>query len=707
MTSPASADTAQRLPDLRQDVRLFRGPGSTHHQTWLLYDPVRHRYFQISNEAYSLLALWRRESIDDFAAQASRALEREVPIAEIQELATFIVSANLTTDPPGSDPRAYARQELGAHRALIWRVIHNYLFFKIPIVRPERFLEKTLPLVAPLYTRSTAAAIMLISLIGLYFTSRQWDQFAVTFLDFVSLEGAVVYGLSLIAIKTLHELGHAYTATRLGVRVNTMGIAFMVLMPILYTDVTDAWRVRERRHKLAIDAAGIIVEIAIAGLSLFLWAFLPDGPMRSAAFAAATTSLALGLLVNLNPLMRFDGYHILADAWNFPNLDSRSRSMAVWWLRNALFGLGDPPPEKFPGRQRRALIFYAIAAWLYRQALFLGIALAVYHMFFKVLGVVLFLVEIIWFILLPAMREIREWWKMRSRIIQTRRTMITISIAGLVALLLFIPWSGTIALQAVLIAPSETVIFAPRPAQVKAAHLHNGASIKKGTLLLELASPDLNRQLAQAQLETKLTRLRLERIVGDEADRSRRTVLERELLRNLSRISALEAEIRRLTVRAPFDGLLRDVDPDLQPGEWLDATSPIARVVAIGSPVGTGYLDEGQIWRIRAGAPAVFVPEDTLMASISGHVTDRAMTGSHSIDIAYLASVYGGAVPSDKAPDGEIRPRSGKHVIRVAFDAPPISRVSRGTLRLVGEKESFASMLWRQVLKVLVRESTA
>ena len=138
--------------------------------------------------------------------------------------------------------------------------------------------------------------------------------------------------------------------------------------------------------------------------------FLPDGPLRTGVFVLATTSLIMGLLLNLNPFMRFDGYHILSDAVGVPNLQTRAMAVGRWLLREILFGVGAPCPEPGPRSAVLAFAFYAWAIWIYRLVLFLGIALLVYHFAFKALGIVLFLIEIVWFILCPSSRNGRRWW---------------------------------------------------------------------------------------------------------------------------------------------------------------------------------------------------------------------------------------------------------------------------------------------------------
>ncbi|MFV0296992.1 MAG: HlyD family efflux transporter periplasmic adaptor subunit [Hyphomicrobiaceae bacterium] len=705
LPAPSSPQTPP-LPELRQDLQLYRALGSQGKQSWLIYDPIRHRYFHISQRAFRLMSIWRPEPAPAFMAYASEVMGSPVTLDEITELATFIFSSSLSLNPPGGDAASYAKQEKATNPSLFWKILHNYLFFRIPLVRPEKFLEAALPLVSVFFTFGALYAIAAISLAGLYFASRQWEQFLATFLDFLSLEGALAYGVTLFFIKILHELGHAYTATRLGVRVNTMGVAFIVMMPVLYTDVTDSWRLRRRREKLAIDAAGMIVELSLAGMALLLWAFLPDGPVRSAAYLTAAVSLFMGLAINLNPLMRFDGYYLLADALNIPNLLGRSTRMGRWFLRERLFRLRRPPPERASRRKKLFLVCYAGAMFVYRQFLFIGIALAVYHMAFKALGVILFMVEIGWFVILPILRELKEWWHMKGRILSTRRTRITAALLAIALMLFFLPWRSSITMQAVVVSEPEFVFFTPRPARIQKLDLEDGAAIRKGSVLMILDSAELDHEVRQAQLETEQTRRVLDRIAGDKVALAELPILKERLARNEEKLAGLERERQRLVIRAPFDGLLRDVDVDLRVGNWLDDRSAIARLVAASPPMARGYIDEDQYWRISPGDAATFIPEDFMLPKLQGKVGEIARVGSDVIELPYLASVYGGNIPTDQSPDGRIIPRKGWHLIRVTLQGERVRRVMRGTLHISGLRESMASATWRQILRVLVRESS-
>lgn len=706
MTIAAKSAPPPPLPDIRQELKLLRGPSGQLGSTWLIYDPVRHRYFQVSREAIDLLELWQAEPVDAFATRCSAALDRDVKISDVISLTDFLVANNLVLLPPHGDARAFAHQKSGSRRALISRLIPNYLFFKVPLFRPQRFLEATTPIVAPLFTRATAVALFLVWISGLYFASRQWDLFASTFLDFLNFEGAVVYALSLLIVKVLHELGHAYAATRAGVRVNTMGIAFMVMTPILYTDVTDAWSLRNRRDKLAIDAAGIVVELGLAGIALLAWAFLPNGSLRSAAFVTTTTSLIAGLAINLNPLMRFDGYFLLADAWQMPNLQKRSNVLATWWLREKLFAPGHRIPELVGSKKRRMLIAYAIASWIYRVMIFFGIALLVYHMFFKVIGVILFAIEIIWFIAMPIASEIREWWNMRTDIAKSRRWLLSATVSTLGIAAIVIPWNGTVRIQGVIMADLDSIVFAPRPARIVSIDVQDGQHIEAGRQIATLSVPDLNHEVRKTSKKIELIQSRLDRIAGDEVDRAARIVLQGELERHRADLIGLHKEKTRLVVRTPHAGIVRDLDRDLKPDEWLSDAAPLARVVTNRAAIARGYVSEDDVWRLQEGTLVTFIPEEPFGERRTGRLVEVVRSGIRVVDLPYLSTVYGGAVPSDRS-EQDIRPRSGHHAVRIDIDGASVDRVIRGTLHLDAKPESIAAAMWRRILQVLVRESSA
>src|SRR3569832_322813 len=180
-----------------------------------------------------------------------------------------------------------------------------------------------------------------------------------------SWQGLLSYALALICIKFLLELGHAYTAKRYGGRVPTMGVAFLVLFPVAYTDVNEVWKLPEKRQRIAVSGAGIITELVIAAWATLAWTLLPDGSFKNAAFLLATTTWVSTIMINGSPFMRFDGYFLLSDWLNMPNLHARTFALARWRLREWLFGLGEPKPEVIGIRRERGIILYGWITWTY------------------------------------------------------------------------------------------------------------------------------------------------------------------------------------------------------------------------------------------------------------------------------------------------------------------------------------------------------
>ncbi len=694
------------LPTLRQDLRLRKGPSTGGGaQTWLIYDPVRHRYFSVTSKVYELLSLWTENGAEGLLKWIAESDNPDEKQQLLKNLIFFMQSNNLTDGPPEGDYRAYAKQVEAGEKSNFQQALHGYMFFRLPLFRPQRFLEQTQHLVAPFFSNSFVALLCFMGVIGLYFVSRQWDEFVSTFMHFFSLDGFLIYGASLIFVKTLHELGHAYMAVRQGARVNTMGVAFLVMLPVLYTDVSDSWRLRSKKQKLLIDGAGILVELSIAMVATFLWVFLPEGALKSAAFVLATTSWIMSLAINLNPFMRFDGYYLLADSWGIANLQARSFAFGTWWMREVLFGLKLPPPEPLKKVTQYLLIFYAIGVWLYRFFLFLGLALLVYHMFFKVLGVILFVIEIIWFIVRPILKEIGTWWEMRETISSKRRALITACVASFVVLLSLMPVNTTVRMPALMLAGEEARVFAPFPAYVKDVYAKNGVQVQKGDPLVTLHAPQLEHELAQAERKIALLKARKARHAGDLDELQNLVVLEQELAASEERAAGLRREQERLVVRAPTNGVIRDLNSFVHSGRWVDAKTELALVVSASRIKAKAFVEEEDLWRVKNGSEGLFISDDPQQAAKKVRLEEVSYSGTQSLDIPYLASTYGGPIAVEQDGEKKPRPVDGTYLVMFSADEASLQKATRGVIHVGAEAESFASAIWRQVMRVLIREA--
>jgi len=239
----------------------------------------------------------------------------------------------------------------------------------------------------------------------------------------------------------------------------------------------------------------------LAVFATLLWTVLPDGSVRSGVYMLASTAWILTLAVNLNPFMRFDGYYLLSDYLDVANLQDRSFALARWRLRESLFNFQFPPPEIFSKQRHWLLITYAYGTWIYRLLLFAGIAWAVYHFFFKALGLFLFAVEIGWFIVRPITKEMLVWRELLKQSETPLRPRLAWLIPVAMLALLFIPWQTRLLVSGLLSAETEFTLYSPESAQVQSLRVKEGDSVEANQILIKLASPDLDFRIASTSLD--------------------------------------------------------------------------------------------------------------------------------------------------------------------------------------------------------------
>ena len=541
------------LPELRSDIRLMPGPTAADGSpSWTLHDPARGRYFRINWTAFHILSYWPATTAQALIEKIHNETTCRLNVAEVITFIKFLYSNNLTQTAGNADFLAYYQQYRATRPAWYLRILHNYLFFRIPLVRPDHFLRSTLPLLRWCFTRQTLYSLSLLALLGAYLVSRQWDVFLGSFLHFFNWQGAVCYALAITLAKTLHELGHAYTAVYYGCKVPTMGVAFMALLPIPYTDVTDAWRLNSRRQRVAVGGGGIVVELALAILATLAWSFIPDGALRSAVFVLASSSWLMTISINSSPFMRFDGYFMLSDAWGIDNLQARAFALARWRLRRLLFATPENKPESLPKLTEQKLVVYAWITWVYRLLLFFGIALMVYHFCFKLLGIVLFGVEIVFFIARPIVQEIRVWRTIERRPLPLLRKCCLAGLPLLLAFLVLFPWQHTLRIPALLESEQHQTFYAVEPAQLKEIAVQPGARVALDQVLFKLESPKLEDDISLSTKRRELYRLRMERAATDSEAAADRQVSIEQYATESTRLAGLSKQRERLTIRAPF-----------------------------------------------------------------------------------------------------------------------------------------------------------
>ncbi len=695
------------LPALRADLQLSAGaPGLDGAPQWTLADPLRGKYFKLGVPAMRLLRHWVLGDPQRVLNAANADPGMPLTGQDVEELLRFLRGHDLVSAVDEEQRASYA-PKAAAQRQGIWtQILHKYLFFRIPLWRPDAFLNRTWPWLERNGRNLLRYGLPSVLLLGLFLVMRDWARFLATFPHLLSLGGMAAFAIALGFAKLCHEFGHAYMAKRAGCRVPSMGVAFMVLLPMLYTDVSDAWRVQDRRTRLLIGAGGVLAELILACIALLAWSLLPDGAGRTAAFMLASATWITTLAINVNPLMRFDGYFLLSDLWGVDNLQGRGFALGRWHLREKLFGYGEPMPEHWSPTLRRRLLCWSYASWIWRAALFFGIALAVYHLFFKVLGIFLMLVELVWFIGLPVWREWQHWWQHRDKA-QPRKVLFLGAGLALLLAVLVLPWRSGVEVPAMLEASRFSALHAPAAAQVHQVLVADGQRVEANQVLVTLASPDLDARMAICRREIEILQLQLRRQSGRSETAADSGILEQRLAEAVAEYRGLAAQRERLVLRAPHAGTVRDLANNLTSGRWVSTELPLAQVAEGGLRL-RGYLAEADLWRVAPGTAGHFVADDVLRDSLPVTLDSVDANGVAYIDQEALVSDHHGPIAIRRDEEKRAQPLQAQYGAQFVLEngAPEqLSHPLRGLVVLDGKRESLLSAAWRRMAAIGVRES--
>ncbi len=695
------------IPPLRSDLELVPAPTAADGSPqYTLYDPVSETYHRFGWAEGQVLAGWRAGMTAAELASSVRA--RSTLAVTEEDVAGFVAlveAHGFTTPwPTRSGTRLAAEAERRRIGPFAW-LVHHYIYIRIPLVSPDRFLDRTLPL-----ARALAGAPMLLvylsaALLGAWLLAARWEDYLHTFPSFLTPAGAMAYGLTIVGVKTIHEFSHAYVAKSRGVRVRTMGLVLIVFWPIPYTDVTDAWRLPDRTGRFAIGIAGVAAELVLAGIALLGWALSPPGLARSVFFLVSSVTLVSTLVANLNPGMRFDGYYVLSDLWGIENLQSRAFALTRWALRKAFLGLDLPAPEEVGARRLAGLMVYTAYAWANRLVVYFAIALVVYHAFTKALGILLFTVEVGFFILRPLVQEVFVLARIRRAIRPRVRLAATVLVLAAGLGWLALPAPRTVRVPAVTESIAVQTVYAPANGFLEGGGFRPGDRVEAGRVLFEIRSPDLDASLEVLARRIAGLEARERIALAREASRAALPEIQEALAK--ARAETREAEERRAqsVVRAAFAGTVVEWDPERREGQAVGRDAVLGRIADPDRVRLVAYASEEDLPSMGPGRAVRFHPSSggpTLGAIVEAVRPSRVEVLAHRA----VASVAGGDVLVEDRL-GRLVAMETRYEVELSLAHPPpgLPLGQSGRVVLESEPRSLLTDVLRRARNVLLRES--
>jgi putative peptide zinc metalloprotease protein len=683
----------ERLPKLRQELRLEHGIRDAHgHQHWRIYDPCQHRFYDITDEDLFVLRHWQPESMSAFVQRIAK-LKAGYTQDKLQMFLSFLNSNQLLQSNAST-----AKPEDKKPLKLAWTEVP--LFDPNPMLLATDRYKKNLP------WRSLLLVWSLLTGFGLWLVIQQWDTFINTFSYFFSFQGVVAFGVSLVALKFIHEFGHALVAHHLGATVGKVGVALFYGLPMLFTELSGVNRIINPQQRKWIALGGMAIETLVAGLATFLWAILPDGVLKSTAFIVCSTSWVTTLLLNSNPLARFDGYYFLSDLLEIRNFQPRAMAMARHAAMSIFVGDAAEAPERLAPPTRRGFILYGLGCWLYQSLLVLTIAFLFYTLVYETLGLLILAYFASKQFARPGWRFLKETTTYVPKMSVMRKTLLgSLIAAGLFAF--FWPLERSTSIPATLSRFPIAVVSTPEPAFIKALPSASTRRVSEGELVVRFESPQLSQSIQEAELEQAKAQARLDRISGSLQERDYNQVLLQELERAQKNRIGLLARENSLEWTAPRAGVISDWQADIAPGQWVTPDHTIATLYDPNRYELTAYIPAALQPRLIQ-EPATFIPHEPSLPRVDANWIGVEQTASYYLDDPILSSTYGGEVESYEDARGGLVTQNAYYKGRlISQNTGSFSQYTQqvtGTLTIDLEPKSYALQVWEHLWPLLLRE---
>ena len=573
-------------PDLIVQPQFYEG--MTH---YVIKDPIALKYFRFKVEEYFLLQQFDgKQTLQD----VKRAFERKyrpqtITVDDLLRFASQLHEAGIALIDSPDQAQALVRRHKKNQWKKVWQFLANILYIKIPVVDPEKLLSGMYPYFRWLYTSWFIAFSVGMMLSALTLVASQYQTFSTRLPDFQSFfnwHSIVYFWCSLAIIKVIHEFGHGLTAKHFGGEVHEMGMLFLVLTPALYCDVTDSWLLPSKWKRIWISAAGIYVECFLASLATFVWWNTEQGLLNSLCLATMFICSVNTIMFNANPLLRYDGYYVMSDYLEIPNLRTKSTQFFAYLFQEKVLGLEIPVQSYMPRSRRSLFVIYAIASYLYRWVVTLSIVyfLSQFLKPHKLQSISYMiaggsLVPLFFMPVYQGVKFLRQPGRMRKVKKVRAATFAVVTVAAVTGILL-IPTPLRIQGSLVLTVAKPIEIYATLPGRLVSLNVRDGETVKEGQLLATLSNPE--KELEYEQLHEQQRSNYVKAVwYGSVSDAASRALAQgfREAEQKLEvPLSKLSEQLDLLKLSAPKDGQVIGVPHRSTIGQYLKPGKPLLEI---------------------------------------------------------------------------------------------------------------------------------
>jgi putative peptide zinc metalloprotease protein len=722
--------TLRRRGDLVVNRQVYQGQA-----WWVVKDPISLHYFRFRPEEYALLdMLDGRTSLDVLKEQfEARFPPRRITVDELSRfIATLHRSGLVIGDRPGQGPQLFERR-----RQRIWREwmawLANIMSMRFRGIDPDRILERLDPWFGWLFAPPAIVAALVFVASALLLVLVNFDVFRAKLPEFQQFFAAgnwFYLAVALAVTKILHEFGHGLSCKHYGGECHEMGMMLLVFTPCLYCDVSDSWMLPSKWKRAAIGAAGMYVEVIIASIATYLWWNSHPGVFNQLCLDVMFVSSVSTILFNANPLLRYDGYYILSDVLEIPNLRQKANTILQRLASRWCLGIKQQDDPFLPQRNLGLFALYAVASSVYGWIVTASIFLFVWNVFkpyrLEVLGQILAL-GAVWGLVIRPLQGIIKFFKVPGRRdeVKPKNVAVTAAVAAtLAAGIALIPLPQRVWCPTELRPRGEEMVYVTVPGRVERLAVKPGAVVKRGDELARLVNVDLDLEIADlegkaTQYESRLKSLERERFSDPAAGLEIGTVKE-SLTSLREQLARKHQDRRELVLVAPRDGVVLPFLSLKSPGEqggklpaWsgnalsdrnLGATFQEGTVLCmVGEPErfeAVMVVDQTEVEFVAEGQPVDLKLNSFPWQTFRGKVDQIAEThieaGSERLSVK-----AGGSVPTETDPSGREIPISTSYEALMTLDDTEavFTPGMRGTARIqVGSRtvgQWLLRLLWQ------------